>query len=87
MKCPQCGYDTPSRAAYKRYKEAVARRLNEYGYYNLQIATLFFACIKIRRRLRKHYEIKAEIGGLMSEEMADRGIAKLDVILPRKEKS
>jgi hypothetical protein len=87
MKCPNCGYDQPYASAMdgKRYRDAVEKRLMDYGYPERMNPEKHQAATAVRKAISIRYGIKGKPGGHMSPEEAERGIMALNEILPAKE--
>lgn len=86
MKCPECGYESPiiSVDYGKKYRQAVEKRLEEYGYPVGMNPQKHQAATAIRKAISIRYGITCKAGGGMLESEAERAIAGLDEVLPPK---
>ncbi len=87
MKCPSCGYEQkyPSALNGKLYRDAVEKRLVEYGYPEGMNPQKHQAATAVRTVIKIRYGITGKTGGRMTSEEADKAIAGLNEILPPKE--
>jgi hypothetical protein len=87
MKCPHCGFEQPYTTTFdgKRYRDAVEKRLEEYGYPERMNPQKNQAATALRKVIAIRYGITGKAGGSMLPEDADRAICGLNEILPAKE--
>lgn len=86
MKCPNCGYDQPHTRTNegKRYRDAVEKRLVEYGYTEYMTPEKHRAATAIRKVISIRYGVKCRNGGSMLAIQANAAIAGLDEVMPPK---
>jgi hypothetical protein len=87
LKCPNCGYEQPYTTTDegRRFREAVFNRLTEYGHSDRMSPPKHLAYESVRKVIGVRFGLVFKAGGSMTKEMADKAIAALDEVLPRKE--
>ena len=87
MKCANCGHEQPYTCIQdgKRYRDAVEKRLEEYGYPAGMTPPKHQAATAVRKVIAIRYGISGKAGGSMLPEAADQAISGLDAVLPSKE--
>lgn len=86
MKCPNCGYEQPYTRTDegRRFREVLFDRLTEYGYTERMNPQKHQAYEAIRKTIQLRYGLQFKAGGSMTKEQADKAIAALNEILPKK---
>ena len=87
MKCPNCGYNLPYTSVNEgnRFRDAVYKRLEEYGFPDKMNPQKYQAYVAIRAIISIRFGFKFKAGGSMTTCQADRALSALDEVLPRKE--
>jgi hypothetical protein len=86
MKCANCGYEpsTTKKQDGERYREAVNKRLEDYGYPEYTNPQKHQAATAVRKVISIRYNVQFKPGGSMTNDSVDKAIAALDEILPEK---
>lgn len=86
MRRPNCGPEQPYAKVMdgKRYRDAVEKRLEEYGYEERMSPEKHQAATAIRKVIKIRYNVQFKPGGGMTKDSVDKAIAALDEILPPK---